>query len=59
MASCPDMVIGLDPVLTKTRINFCSAGNCRFRDLRDLNCQFKEVEIGGEGKCMQYRERDL
>ena len=54
MSTVPDMTIGLDPILTKTRINFCAAEHCQFRDIRDLNCQFKEIEIGENGYCKQF-----
>ena len=57
MSTVPDMVIGLDPLLTKARLNSCVAENCQFRDFRDSNCQFKEIEIGENGRCKQYRQQ--
>ncbi len=55
MSTVSDMVIGLDPVLTKARLNYCAVENCQFRDFRDSNCQFKEIEIGENGQCKQFR----
>jgi len=51
----PDMMIGLDPKITATRLNFCQAVDCQFNNLGSIDCQFKEVEIGAGGQCLQYR----
>jgi len=56
MAQFSEIIITLDEKITATRIRHCIVGDCQFREFASFCCQFKEIEIGEEGKCLQYQK---
>lgn len=55
----PQLTLEIGGWFTNTRVRYCQADMCIFRNISDGQCALKEITINHNGDCEQMKEPDI